>query len=116
MAIKEKRISEIKRQEIFDRIKAISKRLKDEYHAERVILFGSYAKGEITRDSDVDILVIAPTKERFFNRMATVLEHVRDLYEGLALSPIVLRPEEVEERLKVGDQFVQEILEEGVEL
>lgn len=34
----------------------------------------------------------------------------------LALSPIVLRPEEVAERLKIGDQFVQEILEAGVEI
>ncbi|MBU4310343.1 nucleotidyltransferase domain-containing protein [bacterium] len=116
MPIKEKRISEIRKQEILDRIKAIGKRLKDEYHAERVILFGSYAKGEATKDSDVNILVITPTKERFFDRMATVLAQVRDLYDGLALSPIVLRPEEVAKRLKIGDQFVQEILEEGVEL
>lgn len=63
-----------------------------------------------------DILVVAYTKERFFERMATVLEIVRDLYNGLALSPIVLRPEEVSERLKIGDQFVQEIIETGVEL
>lgn len=103
-------------QEILDRIKAISKRLKDKYHAERVILFGSYARGEVTEDSDVDILVIAPTEERFFDRMATVLAHVRDLYEGLALSPIVLKPGEVAKRLEIGDQFVQEILEEGIEL
>lgn len=116
MPIKEKRISEIRKQEILDRMKAIGKRLKDEYHAEKVILFGSYAKGKVTEDSDVDILVIAPTKEKFFDRMATVLEYVRDLYEGLALSPIVLKPEEVAERLKIGDQFVREILEEGLEL
>jgi len=64
----------------------------------------------------VDILVIAPTNERIFERMATVLRLVRDLYNGLALSPIVLRAEEVAERLKRGDQFVQEILETGVEL
>ena len=98
------------------RIKAISERLKKEYGARRVILFGSYARGEATEDSDVDILVIAPTKEQFFERMATVLALVRDLYNGLALSPIVLSPEEVVERLKIGDQFVQGILDEGVEL
>ncbi len=103
-------------QEIYERLRKISKRLKKEYHAEKVILYGSYARGEETKDSDVDILVIAPTDERFFQRMATVLGLVRDLYNGLALSPIVLRPEEVAERLKIGDQFVQDILEKGVEL
>ena len=103
-------------QEIYERLRKISERLKREYNAEKVILFGSYARGEATEDSDVDLFIIAPTNERFFQRMATVLGLVRDLYKGLALSPIVLRPEEVAERLKIGDQFVQEILEKGVEL
>ncbi|MBU1781968.1 nucleotidyltransferase domain-containing protein, partial [bacterium] len=99
-----------------ERLQSISNRLKKEYHAERVILFGSYATGEATQDSDVDLFIIAPTKERFFERMATVLGIVRDLYKGLALSPIVLRSQEVKRRLKINDQFVQEILEKGVEL
>jgi uncharacterized protein len=103
-------------QEIYERLRKISERLKKEYRAEKVILYGSYARGEATYDSDVDLFIIAPTNERFFQRMATVLGLVRDLYKGLALSPIVLRPEEVAERLKIGDQFVQEILEEGMEL
>ena len=103
-------------QEVLGRIRQIAERLKKEYKAQKVILYGSYAKGEATEDSDVDIFIIAPAEERFFDRMARVLEIVRDLYDGLALSPIVLRPEEVAERLRVGDQFVQEILESGVEL
>lgn len=101
---------------ILKRIIEISDCLKKEYHAERVILFGSYARGEATEDSDVDILVIAPTKERFFERMATVLRCVRDIRNGIPLSPIVLRAEEIEERIRRGDQFVEEILEKGIEL
>ena len=103
-------------EELLSRIKKIAERLKKEYKAKQVILFGSYTTGEVTEDSDVDILVIAPTKERFFERMAKVLELTRDLYNGLALSPIVLRPEEVEQRIKIGDQFIQEILDKGIEL
>ncbi|MHC1610505.1 MAG: nucleotidyltransferase domain-containing protein [Candidatus Methanospirareceae archaeon] len=102
--------------EIEERLKKISERLKKEYHAEKVILFGSYARGEETEDSDLDILVIAPSHERLFERMATVLEIVHDLYDGLPLSPIVLNPEEIEERSNLGDQFIQEILEKGIEL
>lgn len=101
---------------VIDRIKAISKRLKKEYKAERVILFGSYAKGKATEDSDIDILVIAPAKERFFERMATVKRLIRDLRDGLPVAPIVLTKQEVEERVKIGDQFVKEILEKGIEL
>lgn len=101
---------------VMDRIKTISQRLKKEYKAERVILFGSYAKGKATEDSDIDILIIAPTTERFFERMATVKRLIRDLRNGLAVAPIVLTKQEVEERVKIGDQFVKEMLEKGIEL
>jgi predicted nucleotidyltransferase len=84
-----------------NRIKAISNKIKKDYNARQVILFGSYARGEATEDSDVDILVIAPTTERFFQRMATVLRIVRDLRKGIPLSPIVLRPDEIKSRIKI---------------
>ena len=102
--------------DVMDQIKAISERLKKDYHAQKVILFGSYARGEETADSDIDLFIIAPTKERFFQRMATTLRTVRDLYRGLPISPIVLRPEELEERKNKKDQFIIEILEEGIEI
>ena len=103
-------------QEIFEQLKKIADRLKRSYRAEKVILFGSYAMGEATEDSDVDILVISPTKERFFERMASVRRLIRDLRNGLPVAPIVLTPEEIEERKKMGDQFITEILENGLTL
>lgn len=103
-------------QDLTERIKAISARLKKEYHAEKVILYGSYARGEATEDSDIDLFIIAPTEERFFERMATVVGVVRDLCRYLPLSPIVLTAKEVEERGKRGDQFIKEILENGIEI
>jgi len=102
--------------EVMDRVKTISERLKKEYNAEKVILFGSYARDEATEDSDVDLFIIAPTQERFYERMATILKITRDLYHGIPISPIVLRPDEVKERLNIGDQFVKEIIEEGIEI
>lgn len=104
------------KQEIYERLKKISERLKREYRAEKVILFGSYATGEYTQDSDVDILVIAPTKERFFQRMASVRGLIRDLRDGLPVAPIVFTPDEIEMRKKMGDQFIIEILEKGLPL
>ncbi|MGH7889141.1 MAG: nucleotidyltransferase domain-containing protein, partial [Thermodesulfobacteriota bacterium] len=76
-------------QEISERLQKISERLKKVYHAESVILFGSYARGEETEDSDIDLFIIAPTEERFFERMATARRHIRDLRNGLPLAPIV---------------------------
>jgi predicted nucleotidyltransferase len=74
------------------RLHTIGNKIKRDYSAERVILFGSSAKGNATEDSDVDLLVVAPTKERFFERMASVRRLIRDLRDGLAVSPIVLTP------------------------
>lgn len=103
-------------QEILERLQKISDRLKKQYNAEKVILFGSYSTGQITEDSDLDLLIVAQTNEKFFERIATVLSLVRDLYIGLALSPIVLKPDEVSARLRIGDQFIQDIVENGIEL
>jgi len=102
--------------ELYERLKKISERLKKEYHAEKVILYGSHARGEGTEDSDIDILVIAPTKERMFERMATARRLIRDLRNGLPFSPIVFTREEIEDKLKKGDAFIQTIFSEGIEL
>jgi predicted nucleotidyltransferase len=104
------------KRELNKRLRTIGNKIKQEYRAERVILFGSYARGDATEDSDVDLLVVAPTKERFFVRMATVRRLIRDLRNGLPVSPIVLTPAELEKRRQAGDPFVREILETGVPL
>jgi uncharacterized protein len=103
-------------EKIHKQIREIAEKIKFDYKAERVILFGSYARGEEKEGSDVDLFIIAPTKERFFQRGAQVRKMVRDLSKGIPFSPIVLNQEEVDQRLKVGDQFVRQILEQGKDL
>lgn len=102
--------------QIEERIRKIGERIKKEYRAEKVILFGSYARGEATEDSDIDLFIVAPTKERFFQRMATVRRLIRDLRNGLPVAPIVLTAKELEKRKKAEDPFVEEILAAGIPL
>jgi len=83
------------KREMNKRLHTIGNKIKQEYRAERVILFGSHARGDATEDSDVDLLVIARTKERFFERITSVRRLIRDLRDGLAVSPIVLTPVEL---------------------
>jgi predicted nucleotidyltransferase len=98
------------------RLKAIADRLRERYGAQRVILFGSTARGEATEHSDVDLLVISATAERYYERMASALALVRDLSHRMPLVPIVLTPEEFAARRDRGDQFITEIAQTGVDL
>jgi predicted nucleotidyltransferase len=94
----------------------IARRLKDHYGAQRVWLFGSRAKGTADEDSDIDLLVVSPVSEGFFQRMASVRRLLRDCRAGGPISPIVLTPQELQARIEKGDQFIGDILANGVEL
>lgn len=83
------------------------------YAPERVILFGSYASGTPRPDSDIDLLIIKETSERFIDRWVSVRRLLSDPKRTIALETLILTPGEVLERLAVGDQFLAEIVEEG---
>lgn len=46
----------------------IVKRVIDTYEPEKITLFGSYAYGKPDADSDLDLLIIKETSERFIVR------------------------------------------------
>ncbi len=91
----------------------IVRRLVTDYQPEKIILFGSYAYGEPHADSDLDLLIIKDTPDRPFDRVTAVIRLTSDAYRHIALEPLVYTPQEVEQRLRVGDQFVAEIIEKG---
>ena len=94
-------------------IKDIVDKLAAEYAPQRVVLFGSRAIGAEGQDSDVDLLIIKDTAEKFIERWKTVRRILADRNRTFALETLVLTPKEVAERLAVGDQFVANILKHG---
>ena len=100
-------------QEARKEITTILGKLIAEYVPQQVILFGSYAYGNPRPDSDIDLLIIKDTPERFIDRWVTVRRILSDAKRSLPLDTLVLTPQEVAHRLAVGDQFVAEILERG---
>jgi predicted nucleotidyltransferase len=88
-------------------------KLVAEYNPQRVILFGSYAYGTPRPDSDIDLLIIKETSERFIDRLVTVYRILTGTHHLLPVEPLVLTPQEIEKRLAVGDQFIAEILDKG---
>jgi len=87
--------------------------LKERYQPERVILFGSWAYGEPSEESDVDLLIVKETKEPFHRRWAEVYQLVQPLVKGIDFSPFVMTPKEIAQRERGHDPFLEEILTRG---
>lgn len=100
-------------QDIRKVIQNILKKLVAEYAPQKVILFGSYAYGSPGQDSDIDLLIIKETTERFIDRWVTVQGLLTGTHRFLPLETLVLTPAEIENRIAIGDQFIAEILQKG---
>jgi predicted nucleotidyltransferase len=94
-----------------DEIRHITAQLIEKYGPERIILFGSAARGELHVDGDVDFLIIkrgGPPIGR---------ERIRELHRlidrNIPVDFLVYRPEEFEGRLAMGDPFLKAILRDG---
>lgn len=94
-------------------IQNILRKLIAEYTPEKVILFGSYAYGDPDRDSDIDLLIIKETSDRFLDRWVTVQRILTGTHRSLPVETLVMTPLEIESRRAVGDQFIIEILDKG---
>jgi predicted nucleotidyltransferase len=96
----------IKRSQIKAFVKAVAERFKPH----RIVLFGSYAYGKPTTDSDVDLLVVMPEDRR----QGRVASQIRDeIAADFPIDLIVRTPEDIQWRLAEGDCFLQEIFSKG---
>ncbi len=92
------------------RIKKIVRALK-QYDPERVILFGSAARGDADAHSDIDLVVIKDTPERFLDRIGQVYDAVKPDY---ALDALVYTPEEFNAMHARHNPFIEEIIRDGI--
>jgi uncharacterized protein len=93
-----------------NQIKQFGRQIGEQFGAEQVILFGSYAQGRATVDSDVDLLVIGPFKGRSADKSVEIRMKLRPKFP---VDIIVKTAEKVHQRTKMGDCFMREILEKG---
>jgi len=97
-------------------IREVVETIQDEYQPEKIILFGSRARGRLDDESDLDILVIKESEKREVERIREVYRIV-DRYQRhpyrLHLDILVKTPEELRKRLADGDDFLREIVEHG---
>jgi predicted nucleotidyltransferase len=89
------------------------KRLAEQFHPDRIILFGSYARGTADEHSDVDFLVITEQAMRE-NRLRMMTDMDRALGGlGIAKDIVVLTPEEFEEDKDIPGTIARYAAKEG---
>lgn len=87
------------------------RRIAESLHPEKIILFGSYAYGKPTPDSDVDLLVV-------FDTLVTRTERFLAVSELLSPRPfpvdiLVRTSQEITTAISKGDFFIREIVAQG---
>ena len=96
--------------QILKEIDNIKAQLIEKYKPEKIILFGSvtWGEGEI---NDIDLLIIKANTPYY--GIDRIRELDRLIERNIAADMLVYRPEEVRERLAMGDPFLKKIFKEG---
>ena len=85
-------------------------RIARDFHPERVILFGSHARGTPMADSDVDLLVLMPFEGKSFWKSLEILNRVNPRF-GVDL--LARRPDDTARRYAEHDPLIREALDRG---
>jgi predicted nucleotidyltransferase len=87
-----------------DDIEKLCQKIARTYDTEKIILFGSYARGTATKDSDVDLLIVANIDMPPVERCCAVRKVLADFPAGFDL--IVKTPAEYEKWRRIVNHIV----------
>ena len=94
-------------------IRNVTRQIVQQFHPQKVILFGSYAYGQPTEDSDVDLLVVMDTDESPLHvaaKIAAAIEH------PFPLDIVVRTPVELASAVHRRGVFATEVATKGITL
>jgi predicted nucleotidyltransferase len=86
-------------------------RIVSGFHPQRVILFGSRARGDATARSDFDLLIVAPSDLVRWQRTPAVYRALAGM--GVAKDIVWWTPEEIDRWRDVRSHFINTVLREG---
>jgi predicted nucleotidyltransferase len=98
-------------EEIDRELRHLADRIRERYHATRVLVFGSYVRGDLHQGSDIDLLVVGDFPQRFHHRPSLI----RDLTD-LPVEALCYTADEFEAMVREKNSFILDILGEGKDL
>ena len=93
------------------KIKFFCNAVAKQFRPRKIILFGSYAYGKPTEDSDVDLLVVMNRTRYRGERMSLRIRLA--LQRDFPMDLLVRTPAHIARRVRWGDPFMQEIVTKG---
>src|SRR5436853_788349 len=90
-------------------IRRFARQVAERFQPDKIVLFGSYAYGQPHADSDVDILVVMPTR----NQLDQAFRIHAEIDPPFPVDVIVRTPRNIAWRLADGDTFLTEVLSRG---
>ena len=93
------------------KIARMVRRIVSQFRPERIILFGSHARGEGGPDSDVDLLVVMPVEGSKREKRIAIGVALSDF--GVPLDIVLSTPEEVEKRQRIPGTIERPAMLEG---
>src|SRR5574341_1898300 len=83
----------------------------EKHHILRAIVFGSFGRGEVSRHSDVDLIVVQDTPKRFLDRYDELLREIVQAVPGRDVDLLIYTPQEL---AQMADRpFIRTALREG---
>ena len=92
-------------------VQEIARKIVQSFHPNRIIAFGSYARGEQKPDSDLDLIVEMESNEPFYQRGLGIAALFRD--RRWAMDLLVYTPDEFRELSKVFGSLPYSVEREG---
>jgi predicted nucleotidyltransferase len=91
-------------------IRKLCEQIAREFRPEKIILFGSHAYGHPTPHSDIDLMLVMDFEGDPLEQAISILSRLNAL---LPVDLLVRTPQQIRQRLEIGDSFMREILERG---
>jgi len=81
------------------------------FNLKKIIIFGSFARGDYHKGSDLDLIIVGEFEERFIDRIGKIIE-LND--SDLEIEAMVYTEEEFQKMIQERRPFIEQALEEGI--